>query len=62
MQEHFRDPVIAADRHTYERAAMESWLRRCQRTWQLTSPVTGAALPHAGLLPNRNITALLDGR
>ena len=60
MQERLRNPVIAADGHTYERVAMESWLQTCQRAGQLTSPVTGAALPHAGLLPNRNIRALLD--
>ena len=60
IQERCRDPVIAADGHTYERAAMQSWLQRCQRTGQLTSPVTGVSLPHAGLLPNRNIGALLD--
>ncbi len=41
------DPIIAADGHTYERAAMQSWLKR-----HCTSPVTGAALAHANLVPN----------
>jgi hypothetical protein len=27
-----RDPVIAADGHTYEREAIENWLRRGHRT------------------------------
>ena len=42
-----RDPVIAADGHTYERAAMQSWLELHQ-----TSPVTGATLAHRKLIPN----------
>ena len=41
------DPVVAADGHTYERAAAEMWLQT-----QTTSPVTGATLPHTRLVPN----------
>ncbi len=35
------DPVIAADGHTYERAALQEWLQH-----HTTSPVTGATLEH----------------
>lgn len=41
------EPVIAADGHTYERAAMHHWLLQND-----TSPVTQAALPHKRLVPN----------
>lgn len=41
------DPVIAADGHTYERHAMEQWLRQ-----HATSPLTGAQLSHLRLVPN----------
>ncbi len=47
MQEVMIDPTIAADGHTYERHAMHEWL-----TEHSTSPVTGALLLHAKLLPN----------
>ena len=35
------DPVIAADGHTYDRAALQEWLQD-----HTTSPVTGATLEH----------------
>ncbi len=41
------EPVIAADGHTYERAAMQHWLHH-----HPTSPVTQALLPHTRLVPN----------
>ncbi len=41
------EPVIAADGHTYERAAMQHWLQH-----HPTSPVTQALLPHTRLVPN----------
>ena len=37
----FLDPVIAADGHTYEKAAITEWLQEHQ-----TSPVTGETLLH----------------
>jgi len=43
----FRDPVIAADGHTYEREAIEQWFASKQ-----TSPCTGQELPHAHLIDN----------
>ena len=42
-----RDPVVTADGHSYERAAIERWLAQ-----QDTSPLTGEKLPHKQLLPN----------
>ena len=41
------DPAIAADGHTYERTAIEQWLRS-----HTTSPVTSLPLPHTRLVPN----------
>lgn len=41
------EPVIAADEHTYERAAIQEWLLT-----HSTSPVTVQPLPHTRLVPN----------
>ncbi len=41
------EPVIAADGHTYERAAVQRWLEDHE-----TSPVTSAKLAHTRLVPN----------
>jgi hypothetical protein len=41
------DPVIAADGHTYERAAIEEWFQD-----HATSPMTSAQLPHTALIAN----------
>lgn len=41
------DPVIAADGHTYERAAIQQWLQT-----HSTSPVTSIPLTHTRLVPN----------
>ncbi len=40
-------PVIAADGHTYEKAAIQAWLHQ-----HSISPVTGEALEHKHLVPN----------
>ena len=54
------DPVILADGYSYERDAIVHWLRVRER-----SPITGATLSHAFLLPNHNlrltIRELLEG-
>ena len=42
-----KDPVIAADGHSYEREAMQKWL-----TQHATSPVTGLKLAHSRLIGN----------
>ena len=39
------DPVMTADGHAYERAAIEQWLRAND-----TSPLTGARLPNRNLV------------
>ena len=44
-----REPVIAADGHTYERASIAAWLAKNN-----TSPNTGAALRHKELTPNHS--------
>uniref|UniRef100_A0A7S1UFM5 U-box domain-containing protein n=1 Tax=Phaeomonas parva TaxID=124430 RepID=A0A7S1UFM5_9STRA len=46
------EPVVAADGHTYERSAMERWLRDHD-----TSPLTGEVLPTKALFPNRTLAA-----
>ena len=43
------DPVVAADGHTYERAAIE---RVFSETTSPRSPITGAVLPSRSLFPN----------
>ena len=47
LQVLMRDPVIAADGHTYERHAMQEWL-----THHSSSPVTGLQLSHKRLISN----------
>ena len=49
------DPVLAADGHTYSRAAIADWLGRHQ-----TSPLTGAPLPSAQLLPNYGMRKAIE--
>lgn len=51
------DPVIAADGHTYERAAMVKRLQHC-----MTSPVTGDMLPHPLLVPNFAVKAMITNQ
>ncbi|KAK9804371.1 hypothetical protein WJX72_009643 [[Myrmecia] bisecta] len=50
----FRDPVVAADGHTYKRAAITDWLR-CRNT----SPMLNTELPHQNLVPNRQARVLI---
>ena len=52
--EPMRDPVVAADGNTYERAHLERWLAAKD-----TSPLTGKALPHKLLVPNYNLKKLI---
>lgn len=49
-----KDPVIAADGHTYERIAMQQWL-----TAKDTSPVPSVKLKHTRLVPNVLIRGML---
>ncbi|DBA77155.1 TPA: hypothetical protein ACH3X1_009728 [Trebouxia sp. C0004] len=48
------EPVNAGDGHTYEKSAMEHWLGQHD-----TSPVTGAKLMHARLVPNRALRSII---
>ena len=56
----FRDPVIAADNHTYERAEIEAWFRKALSAGSLAplSPLTGQPLEHLNLSPNILIAQL----
>ncbi len=49
-----KEPVIAADGHTYEKAAILDWLQL-----HVESPVTGEALSDRTLLPNIVMHGLL---
>ncbi len=49
------EPVIAADGHTYERVAIESWLQH-----KTTSPVTGEFLAHTRIVPNVLIRSAIE--
>jgi len=60
LQDVLRYPVICADGYTYERAAIEAWLARSDR-----SPMTNHKLAHADLVPNRalrGVIAAMSGR
>ncbi len=48
------DPVVAADGHTYERKAIEAWLRNNN-----TSPKTNLQLKHKELIPNQAVRELV---
>lgn len=50
-----RDPVVAADGRSYERAAVEAFLR----AGNATSPVTGERLAHPGLTPNAALASAI---
>jgi len=51
----FEDPVVAADGFTYERSAIEQWLRANSR-----SPQTNQPLPHRNLVPNITLRAQIE--
>lgn len=54
-QELFHDPVMTADGQTYERSAIEDWLKKHN-----TSPLTGKLLVSKDLKPNYVIISALD--
>lgn len=53
--EPMRDPVVAADGHTYERSAIARWLRSSDK-----SPLTGSVLDHKNLVPNYMLLSSLQ--
>ena len=52
------DPVMAADGHTYERAAIEQWFS--QNSAPILSPKTNRGLAHLHLTPNHALKALIQ--
>lgn len=52
--EAMRDPVACADGHSYERAAIESWLSSSN-----ASPMTGAPLSSRALVPNHTLRSVI---
>ena len=55
LQQVMRDPVIAADGHTYERGAIMHWMNA-----NSISPVTHQALPNKHLTPNAQAKSALN--
>ena len=53
--EPMRNPVVAGDGHTYERAAIARWLQSSDK-----SPLTGSLLPHKELVPNYVLMSSLE--
>ncbi|CAF5013749.1 unnamed protein product, partial [Rotaria socialis] len=51
----FRDPVVAQDGHTYERAAIEEWIRK-----NGTSPITNKQISLEHLVPNYAIKKIVE--
>ena len=51
----FRDPVVTCDGHTYERLAIEEWLRN-----HSTSPKTNEPLQHKLLVPNHALRQTIE--
>ncbi|CAF1290254.1 unnamed protein product [Adineta ricciae] len=51
----FHDPVLAEDSYTYERQAIETWIRQHGR-----SPLTGEPLSIGRLYPNRIVKQIVD--
>ena len=54
LMEAMIDPVICSDGFSYERAAIEEWLRR-----HGTSPKTNEVLPNKNLIPNKTLKAAI---
>ena len=50
-----RDPVIASDGHTYERANIEAYLKQNNK-----SPVTGEPMQHSYVVPNISLKQRID--
>ena len=50
------DPVVAADGHSYDRAAIEGWFRSGHRT----SPMTGQTLQSQALIPNHRLRQMIE--
>jgi hypothetical protein len=53
-QEIMLDPVIASDGHTYERRAIDEWLRQHN-----SSPLTSQQLENRNLLPSHTLKRMI---
>jgi hypothetical protein len=53
-----RDPVVAADGHTYKRIEIQEWIRLKEDS--VKSPMTNASLEHTMLPPNHALKANID--
>ena len=51
-----KEPVVAADGHTYEKKAISRWFRTSNK-----SPLTGQELPHTELIPNYLLISTFQG-
>lgn len=56
IQEVKEDPVLCADGHSYERAAITAWFA----SDNCASPVTGQPLEHRRLLPNHALRIMIQ--
>ena len=55
MHQTMEDPVICADGHSYDRAAISKWLSS-----HATSPKTGLPLEHINLIPNHTLRGSIE--
>ena len=55
-----RDPVVATDGHTYERAEIEQWIKRVQTSGsEIRSPQTIEVLAYCMLAPNHSMRSMI---
>ena len=54
-KEIMKDPVLASDGHTYEKANIESYLKQHNK-----SPVTGEPMQHTFVFPNNSVKQLIE--
>ena len=56
-----KNPVMAADGHTYDNDAILEWFAKCRADGRpITSPLTGAILPNDTLLPNYALKNVIE--
>ncbi len=55
-QELMKDPVVAADGHSYKRDAILCWLHKGHKT----SPLTGAVLKNDFLIENHRLKSIIE--
>ena len=53
-----KDPVVLSDGHTYERKAIEKWIK----LGKTTSPMTGVPLQNMSLTPNFTLRSMLQNQ